>query len=481
MSVESDMNLIAHDSVNQSVVQNEEIWRAVSETYAQSGLEISTYGRARKGHFYYQFSKNQGGYNIISSTVTELPIHRLVALTFLPNPENKPVVDHIDRVRHNNHISNLRWATYEENAKNSVHPRKKTRALVEKNARGEIIKRWESSQLAANELNITISAIYMRIHHEKLFWEDQQDKKDEIWKPVLVYGLQFCASSYGRVKNHRGYVHFSEQLAENRYISIPITEGDFQKDIAAHRVVAQAFYPIANFENRQDLEVDHVNGIKTDNRPENLEWVTHNENMIRSFTVGKRKRKRNLVNEYDAKGQFVRTWSGKQEIMSSTNFKRHQIEDACHFLRQINGKSFRYISPTEYTDDRLSLDEFDKKYNTKQRMTNKVQINVFDAKGKFIKRTQTGEFSQEIKSHEKSITSMKDTNQLLKKLYYIRTVFNDKDGSVLKAGDLLSEFDTKYEIQKLPKWKSSLIKKKQTPRKQTRKNRPSSSKRRKVC
>lgn len=47
-------------------------------------------------------------------------IHRLVALTFIPNPENKPCVDHINTNRTDNRVENLRWVTYSENASNPI-------------------------------------------------------------------------------------------------------------------------------------------------------------------------------------------------------------------------------------------------------------------------------------------------------------------------------------------------------------------------
>tara|TARA_R110002012_G_C11289114_1_gene571746 strand:- start:25 stop:501 length:477 start_codon:yes stop_codon:yes gene_type:complete len=46
-------------------------------------------------------------------------IHRLVALHYIPNPENKLQVDHINRIRNDNRVENLRWVTHSENRQNT--------------------------------------------------------------------------------------------------------------------------------------------------------------------------------------------------------------------------------------------------------------------------------------------------------------------------------------------------------------------------
>ena len=48
----------------------------------------------------------------------DLKLHRLIALAFIPNPDNKPVIDHINRNKLDNRIENLRWATIQENSRN---------------------------------------------------------------------------------------------------------------------------------------------------------------------------------------------------------------------------------------------------------------------------------------------------------------------------------------------------------------------------
>lgn len=61
--------------------------------------------------------KTNKGYLQVSLRDKNFRIHRLVAMAFIPNPENKPQVNHIDGNKENNNIENLEWCTNSENHK----------------------------------------------------------------------------------------------------------------------------------------------------------------------------------------------------------------------------------------------------------------------------------------------------------------------------------------------------------------------------
>ena len=108
-----------------------EIWTDLAEF---SMYQISNMGRLRnkkRPTKYLKLVSNKGYYktNLHHEKIPDIPkqdattvrIHRLVAETFLPNndPDNKIVVDHINRNPFDNRACNLRWATLSENAVNS--------------------------------------------------------------------------------------------------------------------------------------------------------------------------------------------------------------------------------------------------------------------------------------------------------------------------------------------------------------------------
>ena len=65
-----------------------------------------------------KLTTDKEGYYVCTLNNKQYKHHRVVALQFIPNPENKQEVDHINRIRNDNRISNLRWATRLENMQN---------------------------------------------------------------------------------------------------------------------------------------------------------------------------------------------------------------------------------------------------------------------------------------------------------------------------------------------------------------------------
>lgn len=98
-----------------------EIWKSLDGIVEKgTNYEVSNLGRvrhSRKGNMlsitksqrYAQVGLCEGG------KLKKYLVHRLVALAFLPNPDNKPQVNHLDGNKLNNELSNLEWTTVSEN------------------------------------------------------------------------------------------------------------------------------------------------------------------------------------------------------------------------------------------------------------------------------------------------------------------------------------------------------------------------------
>ena len=109
--------------------------------------------------------------------------------------------------------------------------------------------------------------------------------KNKIFKEL------YKVDKMGRVFSVRRNKFLKPRIGSGKYPEVVLCKNTYRKHYLVHRLVAEAFLPNP----KKYQEINHINGIKTDNRLENLEWSTRSENVKHSYT--KKLREKRLGSE----------------------------------------------------------------------------------------------------------------------------------------------------------------------------------------
>ena len=131
--------------------------------------EINEFGviRGKNTHYVISQRMNQNGYLVVQllkdgKNHMKL-VHRLVAETFIPNPNNLPIVNHIDECCVHNSADNLEWVTYQQNSNHGTRNeriiRNRKNPVIAVDEYGHVIDLFESKHDAARKLGVTEAAI----------------------------------------------------------------------------------------------------------------------------------------------------------------------------------------------------------------------------------------------------------------------------------------------------------------------------------
>lgn len=191
-----------------------------------------------------------------------------------------------------------------------------------------------------------------------------ENVQNEIWLPIEGYADNFEVSNVGRVRSRK-----RKNVIEEKYITLyydnykyvmcvlfePLVKGIKRKRwlVKIHRLVAKAF--ITNSDNKPF--VNHINGIKSDNRVENLEWCTATENIRHSYDILKRKptnlgrfgsehNQAKQIVQISPEGDLVKVWDSIIEAANYFNISAGSISSCLTgngSQTQVAGFNFKYV------------------------------------------------------------------------------------------------------------------------------------------
>lgn len=165
-------------------------------------------------------------------------VHKMVAETFISNPENKPIVNHKDGNTHNFNVENLEWVTASENSQHAV------------------------------DIGLKSSAIQVALKYEPIIGEE--------WRSILDYS-NYAASNFGRIMNVKTKRLLRQPKNYKGYKEVSLWKNNKGTTLQSHVIIYKAFNPM---EDLSGFVINHKDGDKMNNSLSNLEKITYQENNL---------------------------------------------------------------------------------------------------------------------------------------------------------------------------------------------------------
>lgn len=376
-----------------------EEWRLIKD---YPNYEVSNLGRVRRnGKTIFEGSKEISGYIRVclakNGKYIKFAMHRLVADAFIPNPENKPQVNHLG-AKDDNRVCMLEWVTAKENSlhgakKNSMNKHNQVISVAKINKDTEKIIKIYTSIVDIEKDGYIYEKILMCIQgknhtHLGYKWQihnienninsadnDNINLEDEVWKPlkdsiydeVNIY-KNYEVSNFGRVKGF-----YDKILTPNKTTGNPVaqlTGNNKIKYMSVHRLVLMGFNIVKPNENMN--EVDHINSIKTDNRLINLRWadrqVQSNNPNTKIKKIMKIKYTKECVETIYTKG--IKALSKEIKISAPVIYKYIVLK------REYKGYLFEMLDEEQETRNTRKRDELLKINKTDIKIKKKFKVKV---------------------------------------------------------------------------------------------------------